>query len=94
MVKKAMRRADDVCQAIIIAAHQVENTPIDDDVDASNDTPYFDSCDKAYYDEEDGADMTGNRRKIRLPRFDNKATIPIFLVGMRFGGRKEFKDGR
>jgi hypothetical protein len=42
MVKKGVKRADDVCQATIIAAHHIDNTPIDDDVDASNDTPYFD----------------------------------------------------
>jgi hypothetical protein len=42
----------------------------------------------ASYDEEDGLDITRNRRKSKLSRFDNKATIPIFSVGMRFGGRK------
>jgi hypothetical protein len=92
MAKKGVKMADDICQATVIAEHHVDNTPIDDDVDAGNDTPYFDSSEEASYDEEDGAYITRNRRKIKFSRFDNNATIPIFSVGMRLGGRKEFKD--
>lgn len=54
------------------------------------DPPMMDSSDEASYDEEE--DGEGLRRQSRFARFDSKAEIPIFSLGMTFRGRKEFKE--
>ena len=55
-----------------------------DEMDEGNDTPYMDSSEEYSYDE----DEHGNsfRMKSRFPRFDSKAAIPIFSLGMTFRG--------
>lgn len=62
-----------------------------DDLDDGSDTPYFDSSEEASYDEEEGSEVNTVRRRSRFPRYDGKATIPVFAVGMTFRGREQFK---
>ena len=48
---------------------------------------------KASYDEEEGHEISGCRRKSKFPRFDGTVALPVFSIGMTFRGREEFKKG-
>ena len=60
-----------------------------DEMDEGNDTPYMDSSEEYSYDEDEHGNSV--RMKSRFPRFDSKAAIPIFSLGMTFRGRGQFK---
>ena len=60
-----------------------------DEMDEGNDTPYMDSSEEYSYDEDEHGNSV--RMKSRFPRFDSKAAIPIFSLGMTFRGRRQFK---
>ncbi|CAL4993519.1 unnamed protein product [Urochloa decumbens] len=95
MVKKGIKGREDICEALVQAGHQVPHVHVDEelDSDAGDDTPYFDSSEEASYDDEEGLEISGCRRKSKFPRFDETAQLPIFSVGMTFRGREEFKQG-
>jgi alpha-galactosidase len=58
--------------------------------DESNDTPYYDSSeDEASYDEQSDGELVRNNED--LPRYNSKADVPYFALGMRFRGRKQFR---
>lgn len=92
LVKKNVKGVDEVCQTRVVTTHHVKNTPIDDDVDAGNDTPCFDSSKKHLMMRRMDLKSLGEDGRANFPIFDNKATIPIFSIGMRFSGRNEFKE--
>jgi alpha-galactosidase len=56
-----------------------------------NSTPYSNSSDE---DEsfEEGPDGETIRKQDMFPRFDRKANVPKFVIGMKFSDKKEFKD--
>ncbi|KAK8445163.1 hypothetical protein SEVIR_9G269700v4 [Setaria viridis] len=87
MVKKGVKGREDVCEALVQVRHQVPQLYIDEELDAGNDTPYFDSSEEASYDDDEGLEISGSRKKSKFLRFDGTAPLPIFLVGMTFRGR-------
>ncbi|TVU45368.1 hypothetical protein EJB05_04855, partial [Eragrostis curvula] len=90
--RKHKKNQGDVCRAIVPAGPHVVQPPTNEDLDVGNDAPYFGSSEEASYDDEEGLDTSGIRRKSRFPRYDEKATIPVFSIGMTFRGREEFKQ--
>ncbi|KAK1646211.1 hypothetical protein QYE76_064016 [Lolium multiflorum] len=60
--------------------------------DDGNDTPYYDTSDNEdSYDEEDNnAELV--RRTELYARFDPRAEVPVFSLGMRFSSKGEFID--
>lgn len=60
-----------------------------DEMDEGNDTPNMDSTEEYSYDEDEHGNSV--RMKSRFPRFDSKAAVPIFSLGMTFWGRIQFK---
>lgn len=94
MLKKGIKGKEEICEALVQSGHQVPEAPIDEDLDAGSDTPYFDSSEEASYDDDDeGTEIICCRSKNRFPRFDDTAPLPVFTVGMTFRGREEFKQG-
>lgn len=93
MVKKGVKGREDVCEALVQARHQVPQLYVDEELDAGNDTPYFDSSEEASYDDDEGPEISGSRKKSKFPRLDDTAPLPVFSVGMTFRGREEFKQG-
>ena len=56
-----------------------------------NSTPYADSSDEDESFEEGTSDQV-IRKEDKFPKFDRKSETPTFALGMKFNGKKEFKD--
>ena len=56
-----------------------------------NSTPYADSSDEDESFEEGTSDQV-IRKEDKFPKFDRKSETPTFALGMKFSGKKEFKD--
>ncbi|XP_022683953.1 uncharacterized protein LOC111257893 [Setaria italica] len=80
MVKKGIKGREDIYEALVQARHQVPQLYVDEDLDVGNDTPYFDSSEEASYDDDEGPEISGCRRKSRFPRFDDATPLPIFQL--------------
>nr|TKW05450.1 hypothetical protein SEVIR_7G176500v2 [Setaria viridis] len=98
MVKKGIKGREDIYEALVQARHQVPQLYVDEDLDVGNDTPYFDSSEEASYDDEEGPEISGCRRKSRFPRFDDATPLPIFqdilsFLKMRRGGSEPSVHG-
>ncbi|RLN10005.1 hypothetical protein C2845_PM11G05280 [Panicum miliaceum] len=70
---------------VLIHESSEENGFLDD-----FDPPMVDSSEEASYENDD--DGEGIRRKSGFIRYDSKAVIPNFYVGMTFSGRVQFKQ--
>jgi len=68
-------------QEIAEEAHNLQ----DDD-----EPPVLDSRDECSYEDDDENEAI--RRKSRFARYDSKATLPVFSLGMIFSGRVQFKN--
>lgn len=57
-----------------------------------NETPYVDSSDDedSFHEEWSGWELM--RHESKFPRFDRKAKVPTFTLGMKFSRRHLFKD--
>ena len=55
-----------------------------------DDPPVLDSSDECSYEDDDENEAI--RRKSRFARYDSKATLPVFSLGMIFSGRVLFKN--
>ena len=93
MVKKGIIGGEAKYEDLVQAGHLVPQPYIDEELDAGNDTPYFDSSEEASYDDDEEPELNGCRRKSKFPRFDDTAALPVFSVGKTFRGREEFKQG-
>ena len=56
-----------------------------------NSTPYADSSDEDESFEEGTSDQVITKEN-KFPKFDRKSETPTFALGMKFSGKKEFKD--
>lgn len=59
-------------------------------VDDENETEYYDSTDDEGSFEEDGDELI--RKKSKYPRFDRRAVVLTFALGMKFAGKQQFKE--
>jgi alpha-galactosidase len=90
--KKLMEFKKKLNSGELFSAHVTETDQLDgcDHLDG-NSTPYAYSIDE---DEsfEEGPDGEVLRKEDNFPRFDKKAVVPKFVLGMKFSDKKLFKD--
>jgi hypothetical protein len=90
-----LKNLDDVIYASVSQKEirQLDASQLVDGCDLvdGNSTPYADSNDKnESFEEGSGEEVIG--KEDHFHRFDRKAEVPVFAPGMKFSGKKEFKD--
>ncbi|WVZ53692.1 LOW QUALITY PROTEIN: hypothetical protein U9M48_004597 [Paspalum notatum var. saurae] len=78
---KKKSKSCEVCRDLVVVC----------DLADGNSTPYLDSSDEDESFEEQSADEVIGKED-RFERFDRKAEVPVFALGMKFSGKKDFKD--
>ena len=78
---KKKSKSGEVCRDLVVVCDLVDG----------NSTPYVDSSDEdESFEEQSGDEVIG--KEDQFERFDRKAEVPVFALGMKFSGKKDFKD--
>jgi len=78
---KKKSKSGEVCRDLVVVCDLVDG----------NSTPYVDSSDEdESFEEQSGDEVIG--KEDQFERFDRKAEVLVFALGMKFSGKKDFKD--